>query len=200
MIYFTDNFKEIVEKWKEKPLKFANALGNGLREGLREYERHLIKEQLSGRKSENYGLKKQSGIASSSLNVVMSIEDEDIVGKIAIGKNAWYLKLHEHYQFDGYARAKNGTCFVVPIHPQAKGHSPKDFNLALIKIPGRNPILVRRVENSKGIINREDIMYVLTKKIYIPKRTYFYEEFPIIGDRFIRDRIAKNLERVANEK
>ncbi len=207
MIYFTDNFKEICEKWKKYPEKFANALSLGLKEGLFKYEAHLQKEQLSGRKTENYGLKVQSGIARESLNVVMSREGEDILGKIAVGKNAWYLKLHEHYQFNGYALAKGGTCFVVPIHPSAKGRKPIDFQLVYIKRPGKSPLLIRqiRIGGSTKVagalreIQREDIMYVLTKKIYIPKRTYFYEEFPTIGDRFIRERIEKNLERVANE-
>jgi hypothetical protein len=188
MIYFTDNFKAIAEEWKKKPEKFARALGLGLKEGLLRYESHLQKNQLSGRKSENYGLKVQSGIARESLNVVMSIEGEDVLGKITVGKNAWYLKVHEHYKFNGYRQG--GTYFTIPINNNAIGKKARDFNLTFVKRPGRNPLLIQK-EN-------KNVMFTLVK--YIPKRTYFYEEFPTIGDRFIRERIAKNLERVANEK
>lgn len=191
MIYFTDNFKEICEKWKKYPEKFANALGLGLKEGLFKYEAHLQKKQLSGRKTENYGLKVQSGIARESLNVVMTIEGEDLLGKITVGKNAWYLKVHEHYKFNGYRQG--GTYFTIPISNDAIGKKARDFNLVFIKRPGKNPLLIRKEKRNNGI----NAMFTLVK--YIPKRTYFYEEFPTIGDRFIRERIAKNLERVANE-
>lgn len=204
----TNNFKQIADEWKKKPQKFEAALANGLREGLRKYESHIVKEQLSGRKSPDYGLKRQSGTAANSTDVTMSYDGEDVVGRLTIGKNAWYLKLHEHYQFDGYATVKKGTCFVVPVHPQAQGHRPSDFNLSFIKIPGKNPILIRKMAKGGpkkvGVsyagqkIYREDIMYVLTKKIYIPKRTYFYEEFKTVADTLIRDCIMRNLQKEVN--
>ena len=102
MIEFKTNFADIARKWKEKPKKFEAAMNKGLQEGLRQYERKFIKDQLSGRRNKNYGLKKQSGILSSLVNVTMSKDGTDVVGKLAIGENAWYAKLHQHYKFNGY--------------------------------------------------------------------------------------------------
>ena len=202
-IDFKNNFQEIAKEWKKFPKQFEDALNTGLKEGLRRYSGYLEKEQLSGRKSENYGLNRQSGTAAMSLDVKTFIDRQDLVGTITVAKNAWYLKVHQHYEFNGYAVAKSGTCFVVPVHPEAKGRKPSDFNLSFIKIPGRNPMLIRRIfkgGNKRGEasltgqqLKREDIMYVLTKKIYIPKRLYFYEEFKTEGNNMIVEQITNRI-------
>jgi hypothetical protein len=202
MIEFNDNIKSVIELYKGKKKELKNALYDGLKNGLFEFEKKLIKDQLSGRKS-NYGLNRVSGMASNSLNVVMSKDKNDISGKIVVGKNAWYLKLHQHYKFNGYARVHNGTCFAVPVHPQARGRWPREFNLSMIKRPGKNPILIRRVfkggRKAGQQLKRDDIMYILTKSITIPKRLYFYEEFGTYGKRIIKENIIKNLERIKDE-
>jgi len=199
IVDFKNNFQEIAEKWKKFPKQFEDALNIGFKEGLKRYSGYLDKEQLSGRKSENYGLNRQSGTAAMSLDVKTFIDSQDLVGTITVAKNAWYLKLHQHFEFNGYATAKGGTCFSIPVHPDAKGRRPSDFNLNFIKIPGRNPILIRRMfkgGNKRGgasvagqQLKREDIMFVLTKKIYIPKRLYFYEEFKTEGNNMIIEQL-----------
>jgi len=202
-ITFKDNFQEIAEKWKNKPTEFFNGLAKGFRMGLREYAGYLEKEQLSGRKSGNYGLNRQSGTAAMSLNSLVSYDGEDLIGRITVNKNAWYLKLHQHHDFDGTAIAKGNSSFAVPVHPDAKGRKPSDFDLGFIKLPGRNPILIRKIfrggskrggasEAGQKLL-REDIMFVLTKKVFIPKRLYFYEDFKTIGNNMIGNQIMIQL-------
>jgi len=76
-----------------------------------------------------------------SLDVKTFIDSQDLVGTITVAKMHGNLKLHQHFEFNGYATAKGGTCFSIPVHPDAKGRRPSDFNLNFIKIPGRNQYL-----------------------------------------------------------
>ena len=193
MIEFKTNFRQIAEAWKKKPEKFIQAMNKGLQEGLRQYETRFIKEQLSGRKSSSYGLKKQSGILSNSVNLIMRREGQDLVGKITTGRQAWYAKVHQHENFAGYIKPKNKQWLTIPAIPGAVGRRASDFDLVFIKPIGKNPVLV-----GKGADAKRGVVFSLRRQVFIPKRLYFYEEFRTYGHRFIQDRIMSNLERAAN--
>jgi len=197
----SSNIKEIIEGWKKRPAFMETALRYGLRDGLNEFERQrLTKGQLSGRKSDRYGLNVGEGNARISLYVRMSYEGGQDVGRIAPAMNAWYLKVHQHFKFDGYIRPKNAGALAVPIHPDAKGRKPRSFSdLVFIKRAGKPPLLIRKVEKGKNKkISREDIMYVLKKQVYIPKRLYFFEEFATYGREMITKNIMSRLKEAAN--
>lgn len=208
MIDMRSNISDVIDNWKKKPALISSALRRGLKNGLDEFmKQRMMHEQLRGRRGANYGLNVRSGTALSSLSVRMFREGLDSVGVIGVADRAWYLKLHQHYKFDGYARVHNGTTFCVPVHPAAHGHRPSDFdNLVLIKRPGKNPLLVRQVRKGGGAakvagaerqVQREDVMFVLTKKIYIPKRLYFTEEFQVQGRQLIMVNILESLKEAA---
>jgi hypothetical protein len=201
MILMSSNIADVVAAWSKKSELLSRALERGLKNGLEQFmKQRLLHEQLRGRKGNNYGLNVGTGNALNSLSVRMYREGIDAVGIIGVAERAWYLKLHQHYKFDGYARVHNGGTFCVPIHPAAHRHRPSDFgeDLVMIKRPGKNPLLIRRAEKGKsGQIQRKDIMFVLTKQIYIPKRLYFTEEFEVQGRQLIRINILESIKEVA---
>lgn len=206
---FKSNINEIIASWKKKPVAMIKAMERGLYLGLRQFEgQRIIRGQLSGRKSANYGLNRQSGNAANATDVRMVREGLDSVGYISVADRAWYLKVHQHYKFDGYIRPKNATSLAVPVSPQAKGKRPADFGgtLVFIKRPGKAPLLIKEVRkggSSKTAgkvrpIIREDIMFVLKPHIYVPKRLYLYEEFKTYGKEMIRKNIINQLESTSN--
>lgn len=198
------NITQILAQWRAKPRQLEAALVRGFKKGLREFEgKRVIQAQLSGRKNSDYGLNVGTGNARNASDVKTFREGMDTVGFITFGSRAWYLKLHQHYQFDGYATAKNGTSFCIPIHPDAKRRWPRDFGsqLQFIKRPGRPPLLVRITDPGKGKSRaRFDIMYVLKKQIFIPKRLYLYEEFETYGRSMISNSIESELRLAVNER
>jgi len=174
---------------KERPKKVVDALNVGLRKGLRNFEGELQRRQLSGRKGAKYGLKRVSGTAAMSLSVNTRVIGADVEGSIMVGKSAWYLKVHQHYKFNGYIRPKNAMYLTIPIARSAVGRRARDFDgLFVIKIPGRDPLLVRK-KGKKGI----ELMYALKKQVYVPKRLYFYESFKTKGIKFIKRHIEREI-------
>lgn len=194
-VELTSNLPAILKAWGSKSKRMASAVRLGLRDGLRDYESHIIKQQLSGRRSATYGLNRRSGNSANSWSVKIYREGLDSVGILRSNATAWYLKLHQHYRFNGYART--GGTFAIPIHPGAKNKWPRDFGkngLKFIKRPGKPPLLVRITDKgTKTSKAKFDIMYVLKKQIYIPKRLYIYEEFETIGKGMIRRQIINQM-------
>jgi hypothetical protein len=71
----------------------------------------------------------------------------------------------------------------VPIHPSAKGKSPRDFDdLIYIKRNGKAPLLVRKI--GKGKIQP---MYILVKKVHITGKKYLSGAVEDNHDRILRE-------------
>jgi len=149
------NIDRVLESIKQGKTDFHNALIVGLREGLRRYERFAVMDMLSGRKG-SYGLNVKSGIAKSSLDVEVEDLGKDITGKLTVAKRAWYLKVHQHEDFDGYIR-------------------PKQKKFLAFKVSGK---------------------YVLTKKVYIPKRLFLYEKFKSKGRSLIKSSVEAHINKI----
>jgi hypothetical protein len=128
-----------------------------------------------------------------SLFVNTRIIGMDVEGSISVGRSAWYLKVHQHYKFNGYIRPRNAMYLTIPISRAAVGKRARDFSgLFLIKMPGRDPLLARK-KRMKGI----ELMYALKKQVYIPKRLYFYEEIKTTGVKTIKRHIQREINRIA---
>jgi hypothetical protein len=201
------NIADVIVAWKKKPAALITAMENGLRAGLRQFEgQRMIKEQMSGRKGNNYGLNVGTGNARNATNVKMYQQGMDTVGVITIAERAWYLKVHQHFNFSGYIKPKNATLLAIPVNPAAKGRRPADFDLVFIKRPGKTPILIRQIRRGGSAktagavrpIVREDIMFVLKPRVYVPKRLYFFEEFSTYGREMIKANILERLREVNN--
>jgi hypothetical protein len=203
------NIAEIVTNWKKKPVEMVRAMEKGLDDGMRLFEgQRIIRGQLSGRKNASYGLNSGTGNARNSINVKTDHRGLETVSKITVASRAWYLKVHQHYNFNGYIKPRNAMLLAIPIHPAARGKSPKDFagGLIFIKPPGKTPILIREVRRGGSVkvagksrsVIREDIMFILKPRVYIPKRLYFYEEFNTIGQEMIKRNIMERLREAAN--
>jgi len=194
-IEFSSNLSAIIDAWKGKPAELNRAMHDGLRDGLRAFEgQRLIREQLSGRKSNYYGLNRQTGAAANSLNVRMFREGLDTVGVITTSPQGRYLKAHQHYNFEGYIRPRNATLLAIPVHPAARGRWPsKDFagQLFMVKKPGGLPVLARVKYGKKSA--KLEIMYALKPNVYIPKRLYFFEEFKTFGRDMIKTNIMERI-------
>lgn len=203
MIEFKTNVEKIIAEWKGKPAKLNSALEKGFRDGLFAFDRHLILQQLSGRKGYFYGLNVFTGAARNSLSVNIRKEGIDSVGTIGVGSQAWYLKAHQHYKFDGYIKPKNAAMLTIPINRAARGRSAADFDLVLIKFPGGKLFLVRRdVLGAEGKrpkrIPKSAFMFVLKEQTYLPKRLYFFEDFERLGRNMIRTNIDARLKEAVN--
>ena len=130
----TSNIAEIIAAWKKKPMLMTDALVKGFTEGLHQFKNdRMIKEQLSGRKSADYGLNVGTGNARNSIDVKVSNSGIDTFGVIQIAKRAWYLKVHQHFEFDGhvYPREKEYLMF------RSKGNDRKFTRTKHVFIPKR---------------------------------------------------------------
>ena len=198
------NITRIIAAWKKRPASMITAMEQGLQAGLRQFERQrMIKEQLSGRKSDSYGLNVGTGNARNALNVKMYRMGTDSVGVITVGGRAWYLKVHQHYNFDGYIKPRNATLLAIPVHPAAKGRRPADFNgqLVFVKRAGRPPLLVRVLDKGTRTSKASmQIMFALKPRVYIPKRLYFFEEFQTLGREMIKRNILERLREKNDEE
>lgn len=196
----TSNIEAVIIAWKKKPAVLLNAMEKGLQDGMRLFEgQRIIKAQLSGRRGNDYGLKRGTGNAANAINLKMYREGLDRVGVITVGERAWYLKVHQHYNFNGYIKPKNATLLAIPVNPAARGKRPREMDLVFIKSPGKNPILVSKDGFKKnGGIKKGGVMFVLKPQVYIPKRLYFYEEFNTIGKNMIKTKILERLEAANN--
>lgn len=81
-------------------------------------------------------------------------------------------------EFGATVRPKKGKYLAVPLRPEARDRSPRDFNLEYIppKTTGGNPILALVVK-TKGAKDRVIPYYVLLKKIEIPERSWLRSTF-----------------------
>jgi len=201
----TSNIDEVLAAWKEKPRKLERALEKGFERGLREFEsKRVIQAQLTGRRGNDYGLNSQTGHARISTNTKVYREGLDKVGVITFGSSAWYLKVHQHYNFSGYIRPKNGMYLTIPVNPAARGKRARDMDLVFIKLAGKYPILVKRdalgMEGKSKKIPKSAIMFILKEQVYIPKRLYLYEEFATYGESMIKNRILQELRLAVDER
>lgn len=204
---FKDNSDEIIASLGTRANMVLRAMERGLSEGMRQFEgQRIIKEQLSGRKSANYGLNRQTGTGARSWVLKNFNRGKDYVSVLGLLKSAWYLKLHQHVDTGDILTARGGKLFAVPVHRDAKGHRPRDFsNLVMIPRKNKPPMLVRQVRRGDSsrrgattagavrTIQREDIMYILTKTIRMPKRLHITEEFQTYGKKLIEVNINQAL-------
>lgn len=105
MIISIRNMPQINKKNKERVTQIHTAITEGLRIGIREYEGYVISKMLSGRRGKT-GLNRISGMAANSLDVKISRGDGYFIGNLTVNRRAWYLKVHQHYNFTGYIYPK----------------------------------------------------------------------------------------------
>lgn len=187
------NFEQVVKNLQSKSKDFETELNKGFKRGMQRFETHLIKNQLSGRRSKNYGLNKQSGNAANSLNLLFTQEYNESVGRITIGPSAWYLKVHQHHNFTGFIRPKNKQWLTIPAIPGAINRKASDFDLVFVKRPGKNPVLI-----GVGADAKRGVVFRLRKQVYIPKRLRFYEHFKLYGRKWIKQEIMSHLQKVGS--
>jgi len=114
------NIDKIIDAWRLKPAKLAAALRSGLAAGLLEFEKkRIIKSQLSGRKSQGYGLKSRTGNARNAWGIQVAWRSSiDLIGYLGAEKRAWYLKVHQHDGFNGWIFPKSQK--YLHFKPNAK--------------------------------------------------------------------------------
>jgi hypothetical protein len=111
MIITIKNLSKIVKNNKDKVGKINTAISSGLQQGLRQYEDYITTRMLSGRP----GLKRRSGMAANSLNVKTRIEKGYFYGNLTVEKRAWYLKVHQHFNFSGHIYPKTKKFLVFKV-------------------------------------------------------------------------------------
>lgn len=101
------NAEEIARKILAFDESLIDAMQLGLLKGMRQFEGKMVKEQFSGRKSDNTGLNMRSGMAANSWYLRPSGSGKEYAVTLANTPNAWYVTVHQHHQFNGVIRAKN---------------------------------------------------------------------------------------------
>ena len=98
------NIKSFLENFETKGEKVVNAMNKAFKAGMRYYEGHIIKEQMSGRKGNRYGLNVGRGkksIAAGNLRKSWRVKEKTIAGEIVLvlGTSTVYARIH---QFSGW--------------------------------------------------------------------------------------------------
>lgn len=120
--------------------------------------------------------------------------------KVVLGDNPYGRVLFDAphsamREFGGTIEPVNAKSLAVPIHPSAKGKSPRDFDdLTLIPSKGSRPALLVR-KRGRGLRNeRFDLMFVLVKKVTQSASPYLrpalYDNLPKYVERFGSGRSA----------
>lgn len=88
-------------------------------------------------------------------------------------------------EFGANIKAKKGRYLSIPINRDARGRSPRDFNLQFVKKKNKNPILAK-VKGKKVIP-----YFLLKKEVKIPERSFVRSSFDDRKD--IRHVVRKSL-------
>jgi hypothetical protein len=112
MIITIKNLSKITKANKDKVKQIQSAITAGLYEGLRQYEGYVTVKMLSGRP----GLRRQSGTAANALNVKTYRREGYFIGNLTVDKRAWYLKVHQHYDFNGHIYPKTKKCLAFKVN------------------------------------------------------------------------------------
>jgi hypothetical protein len=111
-VHGIDSLKSaLINRKKETRKMFRKALY----EGMSNFKRRTVEEQLSGRVSEDYGLNRVSGNAARSLDVTVEEDSYGLVARMTVNAKAWYLKVHQHFNFDGWIKNAFGKGIKVFI-------------------------------------------------------------------------------------
>ena len=171
--------------------KVLSSARKGMVKGFELFKGKIIREQMSGRSGNSLG--RISGFLSRSWYIKSWDVGTDT--RVKLATEAKYARIH---QFGGVIKPKSGRALAVPIHDDAKGHLPSEFNdLVFIKRNGRPPLLIQSwVGGSMGGGRRRGgmkIMYVLMPSVKIPKRLHVYEDFNKYGNKIIGDAIIQEI-------
>jgi hypothetical protein len=93
-----------------------------------------------------------------------------IVGPIA-DNDSHLAKRAAANEFGAVITPKSSTYLAIPVRPEAKGRSPRDFDLKPIFPKNGTPYLAR-IEGKRVVP-----FYILKKKVVIPERSYLRSTF-----------------------
>ena len=190
MVTFKSNIDQIVKAVQEKADTTIAAAQSGLVKGVRRFEAKMIKEQFSGRPGLNVG----DATARDSWFVLTSGDKMGFSAKLSYRPNAWYIKVHQHYDFDGTINAKDKK-LTIPLNDDAK-RMRKDTtdlrseNLKFIVSKNGNALLGLN-DGKKGFIP----MFVLKDSVDIPKRLHITESFESDAPKMILEEIYKAIDK-----
>lgn len=107
---------ELIAKLGNRGKAVLSGMRTALRRGMDNYHRSFVENQLSGRKTESYGLNRRTGNAVKHTRVYENrTAGADYAVILGVGKEAWYLKIHQHYDFEGEIKNAFGKGIKVYI-------------------------------------------------------------------------------------
>jgi phage gpG-like protein len=196
MITFTVKTDFLKKALETKGLHILKAMKRGMQLGMYKFEAEIERTQLVGRP----GLKRGSGNLAKSF-IVETQEYGKFDFLVRLASRSKYAAIH---QFGGRIVPRNARALTIPVHHDAKNHFARDFGDNLIFLPPRNgkPPMLARHKFGGGKKLRSvglEIMYVLLKSVYIPKRLRILEAYKRVGPAMIGDEIFKQM-RIALQK
>jgi phage gpG-like protein len=191
MVVLSIDKANAIKGMQAKYKKVLAAARKGMIKGFELFKAKIIREQMSGRSSSSLG--KISGFLARSWYIKSWYVGSD--SRVKLATEAKYSAIH---QFGGVIKPQNGRALAVPIHKDAKGHSPSEFNdLVYVKRNGRPPLLIQSwIGGNMGGGRRRGgmkIMFVLISSVKIPKRLHVYEDFNKYGNKIIGNAIIQEI-------
>jgi hypothetical protein len=187
VINFKVNAAEVIAAINQKVYWALAAGARGLEKGMHYVESDIVRAQMTGRKSPDYGLNRQTGALSKAHDVRMSITKDDVQATLQFGfPNAPYTPYHQR----GGRVTSRGKMFTVPLNDKARKSRPADWpNLFFMKGRASGKALLMNKVDDFTI----EPMWLLTRTINIPKRLYIIEEFKAFRGQRVFDTVASEL-------
>jgi phage gpG-like protein len=136
LIEFIIKDEKLRASLKKRGVKIRDALSDGLMSGMRLFESHIVKNQMSGRRGAGYGLNRQTGTLARSWKIRKRVTANDEV--ISLGTSTPYARIH---QFGGMAGRNRSVRIPKRLHVledfQSKGD---DFLMKGVKTKLRNAV------------------------------------------------------------
>jgi hypothetical protein len=159
---YSSNSEEVITRLTILDERMVKSAEQGLVAGMRKFEGHMIRTQLTGRP----GLKRQTGMAAIDWKVTYGWFGDRFYAQLSNSPRTWYLIVHQ-----------KGATFT---HPGGTSYIPG---------VGANG-LARFVKVRPGSPAERNLPKTRPHQITIPKRLYIPEAFHKDGRRFIMDAIV----------
>ena len=122
-IEFSSNIKQIADAIATKKGKILKTLNQGMFLGVTDWQKMMDRTELTGRP----GLNVKTGNLRNQFIVERVGSGAESAVRVGFTANAWYAKVHQHYNFDGTIRAKNGKYLAIPLTSAAAKRWPRQW-------------------------------------------------------------------------
>jgi hypothetical protein len=178
---YKSNMRELVGAIAHRERGMLSALQRGMRQGTEDFRRMMTQSELTGRP----GLNIKTGNLKRNFFTDAQGEGWAFRTRLYFTNVAWYAKVHQHYNFDGTIRAKNGKFLAIPLNSRAAKLWPRDWQKGALS---RRGSVLGETYGKRGNFRP---MYALKTSVFIPKRLHILEYWREFGARMLGKRMME---------